>query len=175
MDKCTIREAVRKDVKPLEELYRAFLSETTAGAPDAEVNPQLDVRRRLEKMMRSVRSEVLVADFEGTLVAFAWVEMRKGTGVSGGFASRVAEALTGRQSATPLMMPERGWLTHLYVTPGQRRQGLGTAMLGAARDWVSARGGKTLELNVLATNAAARRFYENLGMTEVIVTYRTEL
>jgi GNAT superfamily N-acetyltransferase len=57
-------------------------------------------------------------------------------------------------------------LDELYVVPGERRRGIGTALLKAAEDECRQRGSGLLEINVDGEDAAARRFYERHGYTD---------
>ena len=54
-------------------------------------------------------------------------------------------------------------LDELYVRPGLRGQGLGSALLAAACDLVRRRGGELMEINVDGDDTDARRFYEARG------------
>ncbi|MDP9406453.1 MAG: GNAT family N-acetyltransferase, partial [Actinomycetota bacterium] len=54
-------------------------------------------------------------------------------------------------------------LDELYVVPGLRSQGLGTALLRAAEETTRQRGGELLEINVDGDDVDARRFYERHG------------
>lgn len=54
-------------------------------------------------------------------------------------------------------------LDELYVVPGRRGRGLGSALLGATEQVVRERGGELLEINVDGDDTAARRFYERHG------------
>lgn len=56
-----------------------------------------------------------------------------------------------------------GLLDELYIAPGQRGRGLGTALLRAVEEVVRARGGEVLEINVDGDDTDARRFYERHG------------
>ena len=56
-----------------------------------------------------------------------------------------------------------GLLDELYVVPGHRGRGLGTALLQAAEQVVRDRGGDVLEINVDGDDTDARRFYERHG------------
>ncbi|HEY7007479.1 MAG TPA: GNAT family N-acetyltransferase [Jatrophihabitantaceae bacterium] len=56
-------------------------------------------------------------------------------------------------------------LDELYVVPGERNRGLGSALLGAAEAVVRERGGELLEINVDGVDVDARRFYERHGYT----------
>lgn len=59
---------------------------------------------------------------------------------------------------------DRTWLLDvLYVRERARGKGVGTELLRAAADHVKAQGGEMLALEVLESNADARRLYERLG------------
>jgi GNAT superfamily N-acetyltransferase len=59
---------------------------------------------------------------------------------------------------------ERTWLLDLlYVRPAARGQGVGTDLLRAAAEHVQEQGAEMLALEVLESNAAARRLYDRLG------------
>ena len=61
---------------------------------------------------------------------------------------------------------ERTWLLDmLYVKPEARGKGLGTELMRAAAEYVQSQGAGMLALEVLETNAGARRLYERLGFT----------
>jgi GNAT superfamily N-acetyltransferase len=60
-----------------------------------------------------------------------------------------------------------GLLDELYVVPGRRSEGLGTALLRAAEQAVLQRGGALLEINVDGVDVDARRFYERHGYRNV--------
>ena len=63
---------------------------------------------------------------------------------------------------------ERAWLLDLlYVRPAARGRGLGTELLRAAAEHVREAGAGTLALEVLESNAGARRLYERLGFRTV--------
>lgn len=63
----------------------------------------------------------------------------------------------------------------LFVTAAFRGRGAGAALLGAAKQWAAARGLDYLELNVLAENTAAFRFYQREGFQTVSQTMRLTL
>ena len=54
-------------------------------------------------------------------------------------------------------------LDELYVAPGRRGHGVGSALLAAAEAAVRRRGAEVLEINVDGEDAGARRFYERHG------------
>ena len=54
----------------------------------------------------------------------------------------------------------------MVVAEASRGQGVGKALLGAVKDWASARSIESVELNVFADNADARAFYRREGFIE---------
>lgn len=53
-----------------------------------------------------------------------------------------------------------GTITHLYVRPAARGDGIGTRLLAAAESELAAAGVETVSIEVLADNGAARRLYD---------------
>jgi len=63
---------------------------------------------------------------------------------------------------------ERAWLLDLlYVRPAARSQGVGTELLRAAAEHVQSQGAEMLALEVLESNAAAKRLYDRLGFRTI--------
>jgi ribosomal-protein-alanine N-acetyltransferase len=60
----------------------------------------------------------------------------------------------------------RAHLTLLAVTPTHRRQGIGTKLLAWHEEAALAAGIEAVELELRASNHAARRFYQRLGFVE---------
>jgi ribosomal protein S18 acetylase RimI-like enzyme len=57
----------------------------------------------------------------------------------------------------------RGWIYSLAVDPDRRRQGIGTALVRAVEQALTARGCMKINLQVLPTNAQTVAFYEFVG------------
>ncbi|HEY0706840.1 MAG TPA: GNAT family acetyltransferase [Polyangia bacterium] len=57
----------------------------------------------------------------------------------------------------------RGWLHHLAVSPGARRQGIATRLIRAAEAGLQGRGCTKVNLQVRATNPGVVSFYRRLG------------
>ena len=57
----------------------------------------------------------------------------------------------------------RGWVYHLAVEPGERRHGVGRALMQAAETTLRARGCPKINLQVVAENAGVVAFYTHLG------------
>jgi GNAT superfamily N-acetyltransferase len=59
-----------------------------------------------------------------------------------------------------------GLLDELYVLPGERRRGIGSALLLTAEGLCRQRGGELLEINVDGEDSDARRFYGRHGYSD---------
>jgi GNAT superfamily N-acetyltransferase len=57
-------------------------------------------------------------------------------------------------------------LDELYVVPGHRNRGIGTALLGEAEREAHRRGAMLMEINVDGEDTDARRFYERHGYAD---------
>jgi GNAT superfamily N-acetyltransferase len=57
-------------------------------------------------------------------------------------------------------------LDELYVVPGERNRGIGTALLHAVEEESRARGSELVEINVDGEDTDARRFYERHGYSD---------
>ncbi len=63
---------------------------------------------------------------------------------------------------------EKTWLLDiLYVKPEARGKGLGVELVRAAAEYVQSQGAERLALEVLESNAAAKRLYDRLGFATV--------
>lgn len=60
----------------------------------------------------------------------------------------------------------RGWVYYVAVDPGHRHNGYGRAIMGAAEQWLRARGIEKLQLMVRADNTEVHAFYQSLGYFE---------
>ena len=66
--------------------------------------------------------------------------------------------------------PRAGTLTDLYVTPSARRTGVGEALVRAVVHRFADDGIELVDLEVMATNAAARAIYAHWGFREEVLT-----
>lgn len=57
----------------------------------------------------------------------------------------------------------RGWVYYVAVSPDRQRQGIGTALMGAAERWLTDRGIPKLNLMVRTDNDRVSHFYRQLG------------
>jgi GNAT superfamily N-acetyltransferase len=69
----------------------------------------------------------------------------------------------------------RAWVEDLAVDPERRSQGIGKALLEAARGWARERGATHLELDSAETRADAHRFYEREGAGYRAISFGWEL
>ncbi|GEM_PF-809363 len=56
-----------------------------------------------------------------------------------------------------------GRISHVFLSPGSRRRGVGRRMVEAAVEWLRARGADTVEVQVLSQNLSGLAFWEALG------------
>ena len=57
----------------------------------------------------------------------------------------------------------RGWIYSLAVSPSHRRQGIGSQLVAAAEQALTAKGCVKINLQILMGNEAVTGFYESLG------------
>jgi ribosomal protein S18 acetylase RimI-like enzyme len=65
--------------------------------------------------------------------------------------------------ATDEQDPRRGYVLSMWVDPGYRRVGVGSALIDGIKAWASGRGMRELQLMVTSANPGAIRFYRRLG------------
>jgi len=111
-------------------------------APPGSKPPSWEERRATVALRQAIDSHdcvVLVAEGDsGELVGFC----------------------TGYQDMHSVRFGYRAWVEDLAVDPERRSQGVGKALLDAAKDWARERGATHLELDSAETRADAHRFYE---------------
>jgi len=135
----TIRFACRKDVPAIIALIKEL------AAYENLADSVIGNAEALEKHLfeQPCYAEVLVSQWDDTIVGFAL------------FFSNYSTFLT-----------QPGiYLEDLFVLPGYRRQGIGTALLRAVAKIATQRGAGRLEWSVLEWNDSAMMFYETMGAT----------
>jgi GNAT superfamily N-acetyltransferase len=113
-------------------------------APPGSQPPSWDERRAevaLRQAIESHDSVVLVAEGAGALIGF----------------------ITGYQDLHSVRFGYRAWVEDFAVDPERRSQGVGKALLDAAKDWARERGATHLELDSALARTDAHRFYEREG------------
>lgn len=109
-------------------------------------------RSRLREAIASPRSAILVA-VDGGVIAFctAYLELNS------------------------VRFGQRCWVEDFAVDPARRSQGIGAALLNAAKEWARDAGATHLELDSGLARAAAHRFYEREGGTRQSYAFGWEL
>jgi GNAT superfamily N-acetyltransferase len=113
-------------------------------APPGSVPPQWDERRAAVALREAIASHdscVLVAASNGRFVGFC----------------------TAYQDMHSVRFGYRAWVEDLAVDPERRSQGVGKALLDAAKAWARERGATHLELDSALARTDAHRFYEREG------------
>jgi len=140
-----IRPAVRADFDALCALWAEVDDLHRRARPELFRAPEGPGRDPawFERVIDWPDSEVLVAQApDGRIDGLAVLLVRK-------------PSASGLHASAPFVE-----IDNLVVAPGARRQGVGRALMEAARAWTAARGLARLELNVYEFNEAAQSFYE---------------
>jgi GNAT superfamily N-acetyltransferase len=133
-----VRAARPDEAEAIVPLYE-WLFAPPGSRPDAWDEHRAEVA--LRQAIESHDSVVLVAEDDGALIGF----------------------LTGYQDLHSVRFGYRAWVEDFAVDPTRRSQGVGKAMLDAAKGWARERGATHLELDSALARTDAHRFYEREG------------
>ena len=125
-------------------------------APPGSRPAAWDERRAAVALRQAIDSHdacVLVAEDDGALVGFC----------------------TGYQDLHSVRFGYRAWLEDLAVAPDRRSEGVGKALLDAAKAWGRERGATHLELDSAEARTDAHRFYEREGAQYRAISFGWEL
>lgn len=125
-------------------------------APPGSTPSQWDPKRAAAALRQAIGSHdscVLVAASKERLVGFC----------------------TAYQDMHSVRFGYRAWIEDLAVDPARRSQGIGKALLDAAKDWARERGATHLELDSAESRTDAHRFYERERPSWRSVSYAWEL
>ena len=157
MGKTEIRPAVMQDLPDILALYGVLDRELVAMQPEffcAAPRSEQDTAAALA----DTNAAFLLAVQDGITVGFALVEY------------------AGWTPEFSCVLPHRyARLSDIVVLPDLRGQGIGSALLGAAKRWARDRRLEYLELNVLAQNTAAMALYESHDFVDAAHTMRCML
>jgi GNAT superfamily N-acetyltransferase len=145
-----VRAARPDDIPAVIQLY-AWLF-----APPGSKPASWDERRAAVALGDAVESHdsvVLVADDGGELIGFC----------------------TAYQDIHSVRFGFRAWVEDLAVDAGRRSQGVGKALLDAAKAWARERGATHLELDSAEPRRDAHRFYEREGAAYRSISFGWEL
>ena len=157
MGKIEIRPAVMQDLPDILVLYGVLDRELVAMQPDFFcAAPRSE--QETAAALADTNAAFLLAVQNGITVGFAMVEY------------------AGWTPAFSCVLPHRyARLSDIVVLPDLRGQGIGSALLGAAKRWARDRRLEYLELNVLAQNTAAMALYESHDFVDAAHTMRCML
>ena len=157
MGKMEIRPAVMQDLPDILALYGVLDRELVAMQPDFFcAAPRSE--QETAAALADTNAVFLLAVQDGVTVGFALVEY------------------AGWTPAFSCVLPHRyARLSDIVVLPDLREQGIGSALLGAAKRWARDRRLEYLELNVLAQNTAAMTLYESHDFVDATHTMRCML
>lgn len=95
---------------------------------------------------------------------FACLFVAELDGLRVGFAAGRLRSLPLHFGAEPV-----GYISEIFVRADQRSRGIGAALLKATGDWFHKEGVSRLELNVVAKNTRALKFYGKMGWTAELI------
>ena len=137
-----VREATSEDAADIQRLALE-LAETVGDTPPVEEA----VRKRLEELLETPRSRVLVVE--------------NGRGVVGAVSFWIKPDLAHGDTVVEVPM--------LVVSQDDRRNGVGRFLMEEVRNAAAEHGANLIELVATTTNVAAREFYRSLGFVEADV------
>ncbi|WP_397380342.1 GNAT family N-acetyltransferase [Pseudomonas sp.] len=141
-----VEPATAADLQPLSELFADYLRFYEVGKSQAQVHEFLGAR-----LQRGDSTILLARDDKGSVLGFVQLYAF--------FSSLVLQP---------------AWLlSDLYVSEAARRQGVGEALMNAARAHAEATGACGLQLETAKSNLPGQALYERLGYVrdEVFYTY----
>jgi GNAT superfamily N-acetyltransferase len=149
----TVRPATEADLPALLSLWsslRAVRRDGVASRGGKEPSPAVvnGAEGRLIEVLHSPKCRVVVADVEGSVVGMAIL----------------SDTFIGQLMEMPAVQ-----LTHLVVADGQRRRGVGRALLAGAVTWAEEVGADEIVASVLPSLREANRFYARLGFAPLVM------
>ena len=149
----TVRPATEADLPALLSLWsslRAVRRDGVASRGGKEPSPAVvtSAEERLIEVLHSPKCRVVVADVDGVVVGMAIL----------------SDTFIGQLMEMPAVQ-----LTHLVVADGQRRRGVGRALLAGAVTWAEEVGADEIVASVLPSLREANRFYARLGFAPLVM------
>lgn len=147
-----IRKAKLKDVPGIAMLWKAFWREHdrafTRGDPVFKTKKRIDdlYLKFVNRMIRSRKGQVFVADIDGKLIGHLIIEIMK---------------------LPPIFVHDKEAHVHeIYVEKRYRKKGIGAMLLAEADGWAKEKGIFSLGLTVNVKNRRAFSFYKEFGFNE---------
>ena len=152
----TFRKATTEDINAIDKLF--YELETHA----IDLHPNIFQRgirsdEYLAGIINDETSDILLAVIDGDVIGFSVIFERAAPDIS---------AFVPRKHA---------FIQDFVVTKKYRNKGIGAALMEQSKLWARERGLDSLRLSVLAGNTDGRRFYENQGLSEYLVTMECSL
>ena len=149
----TVRPATEADLPAMLSLWfslRAVRRDGVASRGCKEPSPAVvtGAEDRLREVIHSPKCRIVVAEHEGDVVGMAML----------------SDTFIGQLMEMPAVQ-----LTHLVVAEGQRRRGVGRALLSGAVAWAEEVGADEIVANVLPSLREANRFYARLGFAPLVM------
>ena len=146
-----VRRAAVRDAAGVAELWCALTAHHRGLDPSFAAGPgeAAAAARLLEGLVRDPDAELLVWEEEGRgLLGFCSARIRR---------------------AAPLALERRcGEIVDLLVHAGERRRGIGRALVAAASAWLGQRGVGRIEVRVAHANPEGQAFWRALGYADLV-------
>ena len=129
---------------------------TAITAHHADLDPLFTIRSGADAEIRALLAGQLC---DPDAAIFVWNDERE-----------LAGFCTVRIDRAPPILEEveRAEITDLGVREGARRRGIGRALVGAATDWIAARGVERVEVRVASRNREGQAFWRALGFGDLM-------
>lgn len=147
-----IRPAVRDDIDRIAVLWMAITEHHAALDPLFRMRPGAapEIHRLLDAVLRDPDAAIFVYEEEAERPLQGMIIVRV-------------------DRAPPILVEvERAEITDLGVRSSARRRGIGRALAGRARDWVSGRGVERIEVRVASANSEGQAFWRALGFGDLM-------
>ena len=136
------RYATIDDVPVISKMYEDFF-EYHAGLQPLYYKAAEEHGNYPEYIIKSETDDLIIAEYDGNIAGFVHVLETK---------TEPYECIVQNKYAV---------CVDLYTSPEYRRRGVGTSLINAMKEWAINRNLKFIQLNVLAENENAIKFYEN--------------
>lgn len=153
-----VREANKKDIKPLNNLFYESMKEINRLYDD---NGNIDLKN-VKKYLKS-------GNFCRIFKQRKWFLAEENEKIFG--------FIDGKIEKKDLFFRERkvGAIYHLFVEKKYRNMGIGAALVKTFVGWLKDEGIKIIELDVSPRNKSAKILYENLGFKESSVQMKKKI
>lgn len=144
-----VRCATPADAAEISRLHRALQAYHAEAHPFFFKQPSMHTfpPTMVHDMLAKPSDVIFLAEIDGAAVGYLY-----------------ADTMPAQETSMTYRM-ERLWIHHISVEPGFQRQGVGTALLDAAKSYARNLGIPTLALSVWAFNQRAIHFFESQGFT----------